>query len=378
MSNRSAFTTSHGTSKLVSLAEFKAKAAAERIKFLNAKVDLDRTTFAALAVTYGQIQRHNFGSHWLPTDFGRPDVSGEEGEDGEYNQSGLKPTSQGGHLVVNPREASPSSLDHKFAKDFVDPSEILVKVAFYSPGSRRKEFPSAEFIVCGSQTLADLRDVFYCPVDFLHLDDVGPASDNSRFRKTSASYFLIENVIFDDTRNPSAPLYSHPILHWANKEAHGKRRELFSEELTAAVMSETSFEKLNVRFNAPYKFVHQGNCEHCVLFTEARLITPLDDVVRSSYPKMIRSRLPISVMNPLCHLCKSRKSELVTLEDPRADKDLTMWCPTCYDLFHLREDGSPEYNHEVHKYAFAEIPDIAIPSRYRPVPSASRHSSPTT
>ena len=72
--------------------------------------------------------------------------------------------------------------------------EILLEVSFSSVRKLSKE---RAYVVLGSQTLADLKDAFYC------ISNQGEQRQNR-----TSGYFFIENVFYDDTRDPRHLLYS--------------------------------------------------------------------------------------------------------------------------------------------------------------------------
>ncbi|KND03743.1 uncharacterized protein SPPG_01201 [Spizellomyces punctatus DAOM BR117] len=243
-------------------------------------------------------------------------------------------------------------LEQLMADDPVDPEEestkialdeIVISVVFCHPRRGRHQ-ALAEIQVLGSQPLTALRNTFYCPTDFLQLDNWDPPIDNLQV-KQSASYFFIENVFYIDTRNPSAADYSRPIIEWAEEEG---RHPSIGPYLTD-VMSERRFIDLTLRLNTPYLFVHQGNCEHIMVFKEVRLITEQDDRRLHAYPKTIASSRLLQ-FHQLCNICGSHKAEWATTEDMRADRDPCLWCDDCFDKFHFNEDGSKAFDFEAHRF----------------------------
>ncbi|TPX61212.1 hypothetical protein PhCBS80983_g01252 [Powellomyces hirtus] len=222
---------------------------------------------------------------------------------------------------------------------------------------------TASYLVLGSQPLTVLRDAFYCPTDFLQLgdgdEDGGDSTNkNTLTCKTSASYFLIEDVFYNDFRNPDAEDYSSKIIEWvASRKSNGAKSKITT--LRCAVMSETTFADLCVRPGTRYLFVHQGTCQHAVVFEpNLRMLRAHGDDVTD------RTRYPIETFfKPwksaivTCQVCKARKAEWVTPVDIRADRDSCRWCQDCFDRFHFNEDGTPAYEFEYHKYRFtADVP----------------------
>ncbi|KAK9265502.1 hypothetical protein L1049_001740 [Liquidambar formosana] len=65
-----------------------------------------------------------------------------------------------------------------------------------------------EFLVLGQQTLTELRDNIYCLSDQI-MQKAG--------QHDPSGYFLIEDVFYNDLRDPSAIDYSEPIFDWLKK-----------------------------------------------------------------------------------------------------------------------------------------------------------------
>ncbi|CAG8445473.1 4560_t:CDS:2, partial [Acaulospora colombiana] len=92
----------------------------------------------------------------------------------------------------------------------VNKHEVILSVAFYNqnkPATRMQEF-----LVLGSQPLTALRDAFYCLRDFYKVtpweQPTQNAITNLTDKKTSSSYFFVENVFYNDLRDPRAIDYS--------------------------------------------------------------------------------------------------------------------------------------------------------------------------
>lgn len=85
--------------------------------------------------------------------------------------------------------------DSRVPRTPLAPTEVVLSVALYYP--HRPGVKLREFLVLGSQTLAELRDCLHCPTDRL-LD--GPTRHSG--------YFLIEKVFYNDMRRPENLDYS--------------------------------------------------------------------------------------------------------------------------------------------------------------------------
>eukprot|EP01103_Thecamoeba_quadrilineata_P015716 TRINITY_DN5051_c0_g1_i1.p1 TRINITY_DN5051_c0_g1~~TRINITY_DN5051_c0_g1_i1.p1 ORF type:complete len:325 (-),score=42.80 TRINITY_DN5051_c0_g1_i1:331-1305(-) len=160
-------------------------------------------------------------------------------------------------------------------KDFqqIHDNEVVITVSIYHP---RKKAKMEEFLVLGSQRLTDLRDRIYCISN--HIFDG---------ETTVSGCFLFENVIFDDMRVKEhmrivedentgvkteehmvlQPIpYSNYLINWLN----GHKRSDLDRTYVARIMSDFTFKEIGLRIGCPYLYLHQGNCEHSIIFTEMR------------------------------------------------------------------------------------------------------------
>ncbi|KAJ3179161.1 small nuclear RNA activating complex, polypeptide 3 [Geranomyces variabilis] len=237
--------------------------------------------------------------------------------------------------------------------------DIIVPIAVQST---KRPSVAASYLFLGSQPLTALRDAFTCPTDFLSFSDTAagtcasaPLPQNSKTRKLSPSYLYIDGVFYSDLRDPDAEDYSRPIRTWASAAPPGSKRG--DTAMSMKEMEHTMFADLTVRCGRTYLFVHQGNCEHAVVFgSSIRACGDVEGAIDAArYPiqtfatdVMTRGRLK-------CQVCMRRKAEWVTTEDPRAQYDNTRWCHDCFTRFHLLSDGTPAYEYTVHQYRL-EIP----------------------
>lgn len=80
--------------------------------------------------------------------------------------------------------------------------------------------------------------------------------------------FFINDVFYVDGRCPGNLDYSIEVKEWA------KSKKL-PFELTE-FMESVRFNSIKFRLGYPYLFMHQGGCEHLIIFTDARYVIPLD------------------------------------------------------------------------------------------------------
>jgi snRNA-activating protein complex subunit 3 len=66
-----------------------------------------------------------------------------------------------------------------------------------------------------------------------------------------------------------------------------KRKEQSFNEFFVKKMSEVRIIDLKLRIGCPYIFVHQGHCEHLMIFTDLRLMNVNDNHDLEEYPVTI-------------------------------------------------------------------------------------------
>ncbi|XP_057540553.1 snRNA-activating protein complex subunit isoform X1 [Amaranthus tricolor] len=230
------------------------------------------------------------------------------------------------------------------------PEVILCVEIYHSKASWKK---TQEFLVLGSQCLTELRDKIHCLTD--QVMQKADAHDPS-------GYFLIEGVFCNDTRDPSAIEYSEPILDWlknCKEEALtkwnyilagvGKRRKLpvgskpVSKLPTfmAVNMQSTRFCDLGFRLGTGYVYCHQGDCTHCMVIRDMRLIHPDDVQNRAAYPLLVHQ---LKKILKKCTVCRIYKATKVTLDDKLAGENPCYFCDNCYYLLHYSEEGNLLYS----------------------------------
>ncbi|KAF9550288.1 small nuclear RNA activating complex, polypeptide 3 [Mortierella hygrophila] len=135
--------------------------------------------------------------------------------------------------------------------------------------------------------------------------------------------------------------YSQIILDWVEEKPERKRQPGFGN-LQKTYMHDSQIQRLSVRLNQPYLFVHQGDCEHILMFRDLRLFSQRhDDLNRLSYPLQVYKGKTTSHM---CRMCKINKAFYVTVDDRLAGETPCYFCEQCYDSFHYDVDGNILYD----------------------------------
>ncbi len=212
----------------------------------------------------------------------------------------------------------------------------------------------SEFQVDGSQMLSSLKDSMSCLSDSVQL------SVEHRSPRHRSGYFFIENVFYNDLRDPECIDYSEfvffilqmlvkvkltrpcrPIIQWIQTKERASQPGLGMYE--TARIDQVRFIDLTLRLNYPYLYCHQGNCEHLLIFKEIRLVHPTDPPHQVSYP--LQTYLT-KTMPPVCQICQLFPGERVTWNDLGAPDQPYVWCHQCFQEFHFDAEGRVLLPHE--------------------------------
>ncbi|CAL1530071.1 unnamed protein product [Lymnaea stagnalis] len=191
------------------------------------------------------------------------------------------------------------------------------------------------YLVLGSQHLTELRDKIKCssdcviPGDYSSMPDVDPKLLQKAGDIFKSSCLFIENTFYNDTRLPDNKDYSKPIIKWAEEHLPG-------EVMSTANMQDTTFCHLKIRLGQNYLFLHQGNCEHAVVFTDLRLFSADDNQDRRAYPLLSITR---THQRAVCQSCCKLSAKWVVRESPLIPTDPTFLCRICFKTLMYTKDG---------------------------------------
>ncbi|KAH9524736.1 DEAD (Asp-Glu-Ala-Asp) box polypeptide 41 [Bulinus truncatus] len=200
------------------------------------------------------------------------------------------------------------------------------------------------YLVLGNQTLTDLRDKIRCtsdaiiPGDYSTMPDIDPSDLQRAGDIYKSSCFFIENVFYNDTRLPDNTDYARPVIKWAKENMSETR-------MSTANMQDTQLFDLNVRLGHNYLFLHQGNCEHAVLFTDLRLFTIEDNQDSRAYPILSVSR---SKSRSVCQACLKLSAKWVVRGSPLIPTDPTFMCKPCFKSLLYTKDGKKTSNFQAY------------------------------
>uniref|UniRef100_A0A1E1XTC8 snRNA-activating protein complex subunit 3 n=1 Tax=Amblyomma sculptum TaxID=1581419 RepID=A0A1E1XTC8_AMBSC len=193
----------------------------------------------------------------------------------------------------------------------------------------------AEVAVLGSQTLSELREQIHCISDVAPIGDFSENPDRPQEPAAGdiykSGFFFIGDTFYNDMRDPSCRDYSEVIIEWAKNPRRGLG------PFKKAIMEDTRFDQLEFRLGYPYVYVHQGSCEHLIVFSDLRMHHSDDSQHLLDYPSVAKS-FPDG-KGVFCMLCRKNTAKWVTFENERVTEDPFFFCGTCFRKFNYTADG---------------------------------------
>lgn len=201
-----------------------------------------------------------------------------------------------------------------------DATEIILTVAVCNASGAKEQ----EYDILASQSLCDLRDAFYFASDWMY---DGPTRLNS-------ACFFIDGVFYTDKRDPSALDYSVEIIDWLKMTRPGMLRAHESKSMDVRFI-----DLGRIPFGEKCIYLHQGDIEHGVIFTNARLMqTQHDCPHREAYPVLTFMR---RFHKRRCYACLENLAIWVVIDSARCPYNPSFWCQNCFR--HFFQHASGEY-----------------------------------
>ncbi|XP_044756615.1 snRNA-activating protein complex subunit 3 [Coccinella septempunctata] len=233
-------------------------------------------------------------------------------------------------------------------KDLAPGSDFLMSVVFYKPfkfdfqskkNTQRCRF-SHEIQVLGQNRLTELRDKIVCALDYgLQIEVESPTADVSHLLNAKEEYpsgcFFIDGVFYNDLRSPKAIEYSEEIIKWGQHRKVG--------EFVTADMYQTKLIDLSLRFGYPYVYLHQGDCEHIMVFSDAHILTNNDCLNLQQYPRLYARNKSLATV---CFLCNLGTAKWLVQDYDRLPQANTYLCAKCAERY-CSKDGKKIGNYKI-------------------------------
>lgn len=95
-------------------------------------------------------------------------------------------------------------------------------------------------------------------------------------------------------------------------------------------MENVTISSLKPRFGYPYLYMHQGNCEHLVVFHDSRLLDFNDCLHSQCYPHVLKLN---RVGNKMCFLCSATYAKWICVDSDRLPQHKVFLCTTCCNSY---------------------------------------------
>ncbi|ORY99976.1 snRNA-activating protein of 50kDa MW C terminal-domain-containing protein [Syncephalastrum racemosum] len=230
------------------------------------------------------------------------------------------------------KEAGPKPSRHP---TLLEAPEAMIVVAVYRPNPSNSQYQ--EFVLLGSHTLADVRDMIKCAQDFAnHHAHAGRKPENpvlnTQTQKRTGSCFFIEDAFYVDTRAEQEglgeePDYSAAIREWAANRGTSYRR---------VPTLDVKFDDLDLHLNQHYLFTHQENCDHYMVIRDIRMPHVSDEQDKSAYPL---KTVTYHSSRHRCTFCNVFPASTKTFNDLMAGITPAYFCKQCFERFHFDEQG---------------------------------------
>ncbi|KAK7053468.1 hypothetical protein VNI00_004094 [Paramarasmius palmivorus] len=192
---------------------------------------------------------------------------------------------------------------------------------------------TSQHCILGSQTLGDLFEAIPClsneiPTEQIEGSRVTGYDNTMQTRGSNGCALCIEGVVYGDGLNEED--YANKFIQHAKSfKSPGELRK------APTTIHETPLNSLSLRINFPYWVLHEGNCEHFVVFDSIRLSHSSDPP--TGYP-LILHREPAAT-DP-CACCAKAVATWAVIGDERLGESPYLLCGWCWNSMGPAENDS--------------------------------------
>jgi snRNA-activating protein complex subunit 3 len=221
------------------------------------------------------------------------------------------------------------------------PEEFIITVSFYQPSelatydlkSAPEPKPGLEIEVLGSHTLNHLRQMFFCQRNYACAKDCNEYEQwititeaNDRYEEYLAmnickgDMMFIHDTCYTDGSKEAADHFAN-VSKWI-EEGTNKEIDPYMEK-----SMDTEIANMSLRFGYPYLYLHQGDCEHIIVFTSMRLPRPVEF---SSFP---RHEVVGKYTTKFCRIDKEYLARWIVCGSDRFPEDPILLCNSCVEQY---------------------------------------------
>lgn len=209
---------------------------------------------------------------------------------------------------------------HRRRERLAKRGEVVLTVAVCDVHGRKCQ----EFDVLASQRLYELRDALYFASDWMF---DGPT-------RLPSAFFFIDGAFYSDRRHPGSLDYSRSLIEWLQ----ATREPGFVRADESKSMDLRFMDLPRIPFGEKCLYVHQGDQEHPVYFTNARLLHSHDDCpFEEAYPVLTFMR---RYRKRSCYACRQNFANWIVVDSSRCPHNPSYWCQTCFRHFFQDAEGN--------------------------------------
>lgn len=244
-----------------------------------------------------------------------------------------------------------AQVKEKYPKEFcVQHPDVIITAHVHQPNNTHLSFNmkiglDQTLLVLGCERLTDLRDKITCVND---LAIAGDLSENPDFTPEhyakdiyKSGFFYIEGCFYNDFRDSGSQDYSQVIRDWAKEPERG------IGQMQSVAMEDTSFLDLNIRLGQPYIYLHQGDCEHLIVFSDIRILSHQDPQDIRDYPLVTHKHLKNQTK---CRVCQMHASRWMAYDSEHSPENPSFFCEQCFRALHYDEHGNKIGNFQAFRY----------------------------
>ena len=99
-------------------------------------------------------------------------------------------------------------------------------------------------------------------------------------------------------------------------------------------MGSKRIKDLSIQLGMPYVYVHQGDCEHLIVFSDISIVTMnFDESI--NYPRLVKISRKVGIKCSVCpRICK-----WITHGNKRCPEEWMYWCDECFRRFNYDSEN---------------------------------------
>lgn len=214
--------------------------------------------------------------------------------------------------------------------------ELIVSISVYLGYTRQLQYHEIRLgrllkvtdrlELTGHHTLLDLKNAFSCPADFAFSEDFSekkPTIEDFAKNKWPSSMFFIHDTFYIEPQNrPGWEDPSITIRNWAQKRN-------YLGPMNVASMVDKKLGDLMCRLGQPYVYIHQGVCEHLVVFNDLFLRDESHENI--VFPRRLVER---NFRRIACDICKEASAQWMIVDHENLLPNSPAYlCSSCYKEF---------------------------------------------